>query len=252
MGEVLNRPPRLPRVGWVDSVGLEGHAAALTGLEVEGQSRVAALEFALRLLEVCVPERTATPGHVREVCARAARHRVAAVRVRPDLVAECRDRLTGTGVRVVAPGGDEATVALDVGAMLAGCYADVVEEIAGAKDGAGSAPLTVVVGVDEVGCYEDVRRATLLAIAAGADFVEVSSVSPPDALCVLETIRDAGEQTGRLVGFKASGCDDVEDAIHLLVLVHETLGPAWLTAERCRLAGTRLLEELGSAIEQAD
>jgi deoxyribose-phosphate aldolase len=141
-------------------------------------------------------------------------------------------------------------LALDSGALLSGRYATLVEQVATAKDAADPAPLTVVVGTDELGCYEDVRRATLLAIAAGANFVEVSPASLPDALCVLEAIRDAGEETGHPVGFKASGCAGVEDAIHLLVLVHETLGPGGLTPERCRLAGTRLLEDLCSARER--
>ena len=253
--------PRLPRVGSVNPVGLEEHAAALAGLAVEGDSRLHALELAVRLVEIPALERTLTPGALRDVCARAVRPGpvppVAAVCVRPGLVPLCRDHLQGTWVHVaslVSPdgtrravelGADEVEIEIDGGAFLCGRYAQVAEEIARAKHAAGAARLTAIIETDGLGTYDAVRRATLLAMVAGADFVEASGASLPTALCVVEAIRDACAETGRAVGFKAVGSSsNAEQAIHHLVLVHEILGPAWLTPDRCRLCAPGLLDHL--------
>lgn len=270
MGEVLTRSAptrasfglRLPRVGSVNAVGLEEHAASLAALAVEGESRLHALELAVRVLELSARERTSTPGAVREVCARAIHPGpvppVAAVCVRPDLVPLCRDRLRGTGVRLAAlvtateasraveQGVDEIEIEIDGGAFLAGRYAQVAAEIARVEEIAGDAALTAIVRTDGLGTYDDVRRASILAMVAGADFVAASPASPPTALCVLEAIRDVCAETGHVVGFKAvAGFGDAEQAIEHLVLVHETLGPAWLAPDRCRLgAAPSLLDDL--------
>src|SRR5512146_2400072 len=135
--------PRLPRVGSVNPVGLEEHAAALAGLAVEGESRLRALELAVRLVEISALERTLTPGALRDVCALAARPGpvppVAAVCVRPDLVPLCRDRLQETSVlvaslvspagarRAVELGADEVEIEIDGGAFLSGRYAQVAD-----------------------------------------------------------------------------------------------------------------------------
>jgi deoxyribose-phosphate aldolase len=269
MGEALAHPPqvhrsfgpRLPRVGSVNAVGLEEHAAALARLAVEGDSRLQALELAVRVLEVTALERTVTPGAARDLCARAVRHGpappVAAVCVRPDLVPLCHDCLAGTGVLVAALvtpadvrrtmelGADELEIRIDGGAFLSGCYAQVAREIARVKDTAGGAALTVVIETEGLGTYDGVRRASLLAMVAGADFVETSPASLPVALCVLEAIRDVCTETGHVVGFKAfGGLGTAEQAIHQLVLVHETLGPGWLTPDLCRLGASSLLDDL--------
>ena len=269
MGAVLTRSPQthssfgpcLPRVGSVNAVGLEEHAAALAALAVEGDSRLHALELAVRMFEVSALERTWTPRAVCDVCARAARPGpvppVAAVCVRPDLVPLCRDRLQGTGVlvaslvkaaearRAVELGADEIEIEIDSSAFLSGRYAQVAEEIAHVKDTAGKAALTVIIETDGLGTYDDVRRASLLAMVAGADFVEVSPASLPTALCVIQAIRDVWTETGHVVGIKAvGGVGNAEQAIDHLVLVHETLGPAWLTPDRCRLGAPSLLNDL--------
>ena len=271
MSDVLARPPgagspyglRLPRLGNVDAVGLEEHAAAVGSLAVEGASRLRVLELAVGLLEVTACDATATPGSLRDVCARAARPgpgvpAVAAVCVRPALVPLCCHRLDGAGVsvaslvpagdagRVAELGADEVEIELDAAALLAGRYAHIVDRVARAKSEVGGAPLTVIVGTAELGGYDVVRRAALLAIVAGVDFVAAAPASLPAALCVLEALRDVRDETGHVVGFKASGgLRTTEQAVQQLALVHETLGPEWLAPGRYRLgASDRLLDEL--------
>jgi len=140
---------------------------------------------------------------------------------------------------------------IDRGAMLAGDYARVFEEIAATKEACGAAHLKVILETGELGTYDNVRRATLLAIAAGADFVKTSTgkISPaatlPVALCMLEAVRDVYEETGRRVGFKAAGgIRQAKQAIQHLVVVHETLGPDWLTPDLYRLGASSLLNDI--------
>src|SRR5438552_3196067 len=111
--------------------------------------------------------------------------------------------------------------------------------------------LKVILETGELGTYDNVRRASLLAMAAGADFIKTSTgkVNPaatlPVALCMLEAIRDVHEETGRLVGFKpAGGVRAAKQAIQHLVLVHETVGPDWLTPELYRIGASSLLNDI--------
>ena len=268
MGEVLTRPPRL---GPVDAVGLEERAASLAALDLEGASRLHALKLAVRVLEVHAHERTATPGSVREACARAVHPdpadgsvpSAAAVRVRPAFVPLCGECLEESGVRVVSSatpaearrtvelGADEVATRLDAAAFLTGGYAGVADRIARVKDAAGAADLTVVVDPEELGTYDDLRRAALLAAVAGADFVELSPTSLPAALCVVEAIRDVRDETGYAVGFKAAGIRTAERAVRHLVLVHETLGPEAPAPGRYRLGGgSGLLDDLVREIRE--
>ena len=108
-------------------------------------------------------------------------------------------------------GADEIDMVIDRGAFLSGRYAKVYDEIVRVKEACGDAHLKVILETGELGTYDNVRRATLLAIAGGADFVKTSTgkINPaatlPVALCMLEAIRDVHEETGRRVGFKAAG-----------------------------------------------
>ena len=119
------------------------------------------------------------------------------------------------------------------------------------KEASGDAHLKVILETGELGTYDNVRRASLLAMAAGADFVKTSTgkISPaatlPVTLCMLEAIRDVHDETGRVVGFKpAGGVRTAKQAIQHLVLVHETLGPDWLTPDRYRIGASSLLNDV--------
>ena len=120
---------------------------------------------------------------------------------------------------------------IDRGAFLSGRYAKVVDEIVRVKEACGDAHLKVILETGELGTYDNVRRASLLAIAAGADFIKTSTgkVSPaatlPVTLCMLEVIRDVHDETGRIIGMKpAGGIRTAKQAIQYLCVLNETLG----------------------------
>src|SRR5207247_302402 len=135
---------------------------------------------------------------------------------------------------VVDHGADEVDMVIDRGAFLSGRYAKVYDEIVRVKEACGDAHLKVILEVAELGTYDNVRRASLLAMAAGGDFIKTSTGKLPGAatlpvqLVMLEAIRDVFQETGRRVGMKpAGGIRTAKNAIQYLVQVHETLGPDW-------------------------
>jgi deoxyribose-phosphate aldolase len=282
-GFELPLEPRLPRIGSVDAVALEERAASLAKRSIKKDAKVFALELAIRTTDLTTLEGSDTPGKVAALCSKAIRPdpsdptipSAAAVCVYPNLVPTARDRLRGTGVKVAAVatgfpsgqyptqikvadvrsavelGADEIDMVIDRGAFLSGRYSKVYDEVVRVKEACGNAHLKVILETGELGTYDNVRRATLLAIAGGADFVKTSTgkINPaatlPVALCMLEAIRDVHEETGRSVGFKAAGgIRQAKQAVQHLVLVHETLGPAWLTPDRYRLGASSLLNDI--------
>jgi deoxyribose-phosphate aldolase len=282
-GFELPLEPRLPRIGSVDAVALEERAASLAKRSIKKQAKVFALELAIRCMDLTTLEGADTPGKAAALCSKAVRPdptdpnipSVAAICVYENLVPTCVERLQGTGVhvasvatgfpsgqyptdlkvadarRAVELGADEVDMVIDRGAFLSGRYAKVYDEIVQVKEACGPAHLKVILETGELGTYDNVRRATLLSIAAGADFVKTSTgkISPaatlPVALCMLEAIRDVYEETGRRVGFKAAGgIRQAKQAVQHLVLVHETLGPEWLTPDLYRLGASSLLNDI--------
>ena len=273
-GFELPLEPRLPRIGSVDAVALEERAATLGKRSIKKDAKLWALELAVRVIDLTTLEGADTPGKVAALCSKALRPdpadgtvpSVAAVCVYPNLVPTAVERVRGSDVRVasvatafpsgqspldvklaevrdvVEMGADEVDMVIDRGAFLSGRYAKVYDEIVRVK---------VILETGELGTYDNVRRATLLSIAAGADFVKTSTgkIAPaatlPVALCMLEAIRDVYEETGRRVGFKAAGgIRQAKQAIQHLVLVHETLGPDWLTPELYRIGASSLLNDV--------
>jgi deoxyribose-phosphate aldolase len=274
---------RLPRIGSVDAVALEERAGSLAKRSIKKDAKVFALRLAIRTTDLTTLEGSDTPGKVSALASKALRpdpsdHSVppvAAVCVYPNLVPAARQRLAGSTVAVAAVatgfpsgqyplpvkladvrsavelGADEIDMVIDRGAFLSGRYARVYDEIVQVKETCGDAHLKVILETGELGTYDNVRRATLLAIAGGADFVKTSTgkICPgahlPVALCMLEAIRDVYEETGRRVGFKAAGgIRQAKQAVQHLVLVHETLGPDWLTPELYRLGASSLLNDI--------
>src|SRR5213076_1042812 len=153
--------------------------------------------------------------------------------------------------RVVELGADEVDMVIDRGAFLAGRYAKVYDEIVRVKEASGAAHLKVILETGELGTYDNVRRASLVAIAAGADFIKTSTgklssaATLPVALVMLEAIRDVYEETGKRIGFKpAGGIRNAKQAVQHLVLVHETLGIGWLTPELFRFGASSLLNDV--------
>src|SRR5437016_1962543 len=149
---------------------------------------------------------------------------------------------------VIDAGAHEVDMVINRGAFLLGRYAEVYDEVVRVKEVcAGRAHLKVILETGELGTYDNIRRAALLAIAGGADFIKTSTgkaatnATLPVQLCMLEVIRDVHEETGRVVGMKAAGgIRQAKQAVQFLVQVHETLGLAWLTPDRYRLGASTL------------
>jgi deoxyribose-phosphate aldolase len=275
LGSLLARPA-------VDQTGVEERAAALAKRSIKREAKVAALRLAVAVTDLTTLEGSDTAGKVEAVCAKARRPDpadptvppVAAVCVYPTLVATAKRALAGSGVKVasvatafpsgqaslavrladvadaVEAGADEVDMVISRGAFLAGRYRDVFEEVLIVKESCGPAHLKVILETGELGTYDNVRRASMLAMAAGADFVKTStgkvqpSATLPVALVMLEAIRDFHDRTGRAVGFKpAGGVRTAKQAIQHLVLVNETLGPDWLTPDRYRIGASSLLND---------
>ncbi len=282
-GFELPLEPRLPRIGSVDSVALEERAAALSRRSIKKESKLFALELAIRVIDLTTLEGADTPGKVHALATKAIRPdptdesipSCAALCVYPNLVPTAVARLRGTGVKVasvatafpsgqsptdvkvreteevVAMGADEVDMVIDRGAFLSGRYAKVYDEIVRVKEACGEAHLKVILEVAELGTYDNVRRASLLAMAAGADFVKTSTgklsgaATLPVTLCMLEAIRDVHEETGRMVGMKpAGGIRQSKQAVQYLVQLHETLGPEWLTPDLYRIGASTLLNDV--------
>jgi deoxyribose-phosphate aldolase len=282
-GFELPLEPRLPRIGSVDEVGVEERAAALAKRSIKKDAKLFALELAIRMMDLTTLEGADTPGKVAALCSKAVRPdptdpdipSVAAVCVYPNLVPTAVEKLRGTGVKVASVatafpsgqstldvklrdvedaagmGADEIDMVIDRGAFLAGRYAKVYDEIVRVKEACGDAHLKVILEVAELGTYDNVRRASILAMAAGADFIKTSTgklsgaATLPVTLVMLEAIRDVYEQTGRKVGMKpAGGIRQAKQAVQYLVQLHETLGPDWLTPDLYRLGASSLLNDV--------
>ena len=140
---------------------------------------------------------------------------------------------------------------IDRGAFLSGRYAKVFDEIVKVKEACGECHLKVILETGELGTYDNVRRASLLAMAAGADFIKTSTgkISPaatlPVTLCMLEAIRDVDDETGRIVGMKpAGGIRTAKQAIQYLCVLNETLGSTWMTPDLFRFGASSLLNDV--------
>jgi deoxyribose-phosphate aldolase len=274
---------RTARIGAIDQVGVEARAADLATRSIKRESKVQALTLALACCDLTTLEGQDTPGKVAALCAKAIRPdpsdptipSVAAVCVYPNLVPTAVERLAGSSVKVasvatafpsgqsplatkvaevrdvVAMGADEVDMVIDRGAFLAGRYGQVYDEIVAVKEACEGAHLKVILETGELGTYDNVRRACLLAIAAGADFVKTSTGKLPSAatlpvqLVMLEAVRDVYEETGRRVGVKAAGgIRASKNAIQYLVQVRETLGPDWLTPDLYRIGASSLVNDI--------
>jgi deoxyribose-phosphate aldolase len=269
--------------GAVDQVGAEERAASLARRSIKKDSKLYALDLAIRCCDLTTLEGSDSPGKVRQLASKAIRPapgdpsipHVAALCVYPNLVSIAVEALRGSGVKVasvatgfqsgqvplelrlaeieqaVEAGADEIDIVISRGLFLAGDERSVFEEVAASKKAAGEAHVKAILETGELGSYDLIRRASLVAMAAGADVVKTSTgkISPastlPVALVMAEAIRDFEDYAGRAVGLKvAGGIRTAKDAIRYLVIVHETLGDAWLTPDRFRIGASSLLNDL--------
>src|SRR5215203_1758470 len=288
-GFELPLEPRLPRIGSVDAVAVEERAATLAKRSIKRETKLFALDLAVRMIDLTTLEGADTPGKVSALSSKAIRPdpsdlsipSVAAVCVYPNLVPTAVERTRGTSVKVasvatsfpsgqapthvkvaevrdvVEMGADEVDMVIDRGAFLSGRYAKVYDEIVQVKEAAGDAHVKVILETGELGTYDNVRRASLLAIAGGADFIKTSTgklpsaATLPVALVMLEAIRDVYDETGRIVGMKpAGGIRTAKQAIQYLVVLHETLGLQWLTPDLFRFGASSLLNDVRMQIRK--
>jgi deoxyribose-phosphate aldolase len=272
----------------VDQVGAEARAASLGTRSIKTTAKAFALDLAIRMVDLTTLEGQDTPGKVRALASKALRPdpadptcpQVAAVCVYPDMVATAKQVLGDSGVNVAAvatafpsgraardiklmdtrdaveAGADEIDMVIDRGAFLAGRYLQVFEEIVATKEACrrpdGShAHLKVIFETGELQTYDNVRRASWLAIMAGGHFIKTSTgkVQPaatlPVTMVMLEAVRDYRELTGQMVGVKpAGGIRTAKDAIKYLVTVNEVAGQDWLDPDWFRFGASTLLNDL--------
>ena len=267
----------------VDAAGIEERAAAPTTDKFGPDAGFSSAELAIRCTDLTSLEVDDTPEKIAALCATAVHPdpmdpsvpSVAAVCIYPALVPTAVRALMDTPVKVAGvaggfPGGDVPTATklreirevLDMGAdevdmtlnrtaFLAGQFGETFEEIAASKELCGVARLKVILETGELGSYDHIRRASVLVMAAGADFIKTSTgksgtgATFPAALCIMEAVRDLGGDIGRQVGIKVSGgIRKAEEAAGYLLMLRDTLGPDWMGPDLFRFGASSLLEDL--------
>ena len=267
----------------VDQVGVEARAAGLGTRSIKTTAKEFAIDLAIRMVDLTTLEGQDTSGKVQALCAKAMRPdpadpscpSAAAICVYPDMVGVAKEALGNSGVRIasvatafpsgraamdikladtrdaVEAGADEIDMVIDRGAFLSGRYLDVFEEIVAVREAAGDAHLKVIFETGELQTYDNVRRASWLAMMAGAHFIKTSTgkVQPaatlPVTLVMLQAVRDFRETTDQMVGVKpAGGIRTSKDAIKYLVMVNEVAGEDWLDPDWFRFGASTLLNDL--------
>jgi deoxyribose-phosphate aldolase len=267
----------------VDQVGAEERVSRLFKRSVKKESKLTALKMALSMIDLTTLEGKDSPGKVKQLCYKAAHLHdqfpglpaVAAVCVYPTMVAVAKNELEGTGIKtaavatgfpsgmtsqdvkldevrkVVNDGADEVDMVISRGHFLKGDYQYVYDEIAAVKEACGNAELKVILETGELQTLDKVRRASDLAMEAGADFIKTSTgkvkpaATPPVVLVMLEAIRDFYYRTGRKVGMKpAGGIGTAKQAVQYLVMLRETLGQDWLTPDLYRIGASSLANDI--------
>ena len=267
----------------VDEVGVAERVADLSTRSIKKDSKRAALDLIIRMIDLTTLEGKDTAGKVVQMAAKAIRPdpldplipSVAAIVVYPNMVKYAVQATEGTSVRVasvatyfpsgladtdlkveetqrvVAAGADEVDMVINRGAFLSGEYFKVFDEIRRTKAASGDAHLKVILETGELGSLDEVRRASMLAMGAGADFIKTSTgkISPaatlPVTLVMLEAIRNFHDSTGVRVGMKpAGGIRTSKDAVKYLLVLNETLGEAWMTPDWFRFGASSLLNDV--------
>ena len=275
--------PDLSRVSAVDEVGVNERVARFQSRSIKTSSKIEALHLILSMIDLTTLEGQDTPGKVRQLCQKAIHlhdalpglPQVAAVCVYPTMVSVAKRALEGHDIKVasvatafpsgmstlsvklddtrmaVEAGADEIDMVISRGAFLSGDYRYVFDEIQAVREACGAAHLKVILETGELGTLDRVRRASVLAMHAGADFIKTSTgkIQPAATmqvtLVMLQAIRDYYVETGRMVGMKpAGGISTSKLAVHYLVMLRETLGNAWMTPEWFRFGASSLANDV--------
>jgi deoxyribose-phosphate aldolase len=267
----------------IDQVGIEERVARFNTRSIKKQTKISGLKLALNMIDLTTLEGKDTEGKVRQMCNKALHPgsdipglpTVAAVCVYPTYVAIAKKALEGSNVKVasvatafpsgnstleikisdtrfaVDNGADEVDMVISRGEFLKGNYNFVFDEIAAIKEACGKARLKVILETGELSTLDNVRRASDIAILAGADFIKTSTgkIQPaatmPVTLVMLEAIKDHYMKTGVMIGMKpAGGISTAKSALQYLVMLYETLGPKWMTNEWFRFGASSLANDL--------
>jgi len=267
----------------VDQVGIEERAARFTKRSIKNETKMNGLLLALNMIDLTTLEGKDTEGKVKQMCYKAAHLHdafpgiptVAAVCVYPSMVATAKKAVEGTGIKVasvatafpsgqapknikisdtkfaVAQGADEIDMVISRGKFLEGEYNFVFDEIAAVKEACGTARLKVILETGELVTYDKVRRASDIAMYAGADFIKTSTgkISPaatmPVTLVMLQAIKDFYYKTGKMIGMKpAGGISKSKLALHYLVMLNETLGEDWMNNQWFRFGASSLANDV--------
>lgn len=276
MQNIITSPP-------IDSIGIEERIARFTKRSIKNESKMHALKLAMSMMDLTTLEAKDTPGKVRQLCAKAMRPydampdlpSAAAICVYPTMVRVAKEALGNSGVKVaavatafpsgmstrkvkldetkfaVSEGADEIDMVISRGHFLAGEYNYVFDEIAAVKEACGEAHLKVILETGELSTLDNVRKASDIAMYAGADFIKTSTgkVQPaatlPVTLVMLEAIRDFYYKEGKMIGMKpAGGIATAKLAIQYLVVLNETLGEAWMNPNYFRFGASSLANDL--------
>ncbi len=277
------RLPDLSTVPAVDEVGVNERVARFQSRSIKTASKVEALKLILSMIDLTTLEGQDTPGKVRQLCQKAIQlhaampglPHVAAVCVYPTMVGVAKEALAGHDINIASvatafPSGmstlsvklDDTRMAVDAGAteidmvisrgaFLAGDYRYVFDEIAAVKKACGEAHLKVILETGELGTLDRIRKASVLAMHAGADFIKTSTgkIQPAATmqvtLVMLHAIRDYYYETGKMIGMKpAGGISTAKLGVHYLVMLRETLGNAWMTPQWFRFGASSLANDV--------
>lgn len=267
----------------VDETGAKERAASIAGRSIKKSSKVEAIKLAVSMIDLTTLEGKDSEGKVHALCQKALRPldgteeipHVAAVCVYPNMIKTAKSALAGTNVkvasvatafpsgqspmklkieevkRVVQMGADEVDMVISRGEFLEGNYDHTFNEVKAIKEACGNAHLKVILETGELETFDNVRKASMISMLAGADFIKTSTgkVQPaatlPVTLVMLEAIRDFYNETGKVIGMKpAGGIRTTKDAIAYLCLVKETLGEKWLNPDLFRMGASSLLNDL--------
>jgi len=267
----------------IDTIGVQERVSRLNTRSIKKESKVQGLKLALSMIDHTTLEGKDTEGKVIQLCRKAITPyaqkpdlpSVAAVCVYPNMVSVAKKTVAGSSVKVasvatvfpsgmanlqtklndvryaVEEGADEIDMVISRGQFLKGNYSYVFDEIATIKEACGEAHLKVILETGELETLTNVRKASDLAMHAGADFIKTSTgkiqpaATQPVTLVMLEAIRDFYRETGQMVGMKpAGGIRKAKEALQYLVLVKETLGADWLSNEWFRFGASSLTNDL--------
>ena len=272
-----------PQIHPIDQVGVGERASRLFSRSIKKESKIRALKLALSMIDLTTLEGKDSLGKVRQLCYKASHlhdqfsnlPQVAAVCMYPNMVEVAKKALKSSSIKIAAvatafPSGmatleaklnevksvvdagvDEVDMVMSRGRFLQGDYSYVFDEVAKVKNTCGQAHLKVILETGELITLDNVRKASDLAMEAGADFIKTSTgkvkpaATPSVVLVMLDAIRDFYKRTGKIVGMKpAGGISTAKLAIQYLVMVRETLGQEWLTPDRFRFGASSLANDI--------